>query len=88
MLGLTDDQLGTVMDMAHTVPVEKRDLYLQRVAAMLAMRGRGHFGDDDVQEWRCAALSTPTRHEPNSPQTDLPMVFPAGKLGRYFVKSA
>ena len=37
MLGLTDDQLGTVMDMAHTVPVEKRDLYLQRVAAMLAM---------------------------------------------------
>ena len=21
MLGLTDDQLGTVMDMAHTVPV-------------------------------------------------------------------
>ncbi|MGB8055542.1 MAG: hypothetical protein WCF75_02810 [Pseudolabrys sp.] len=52
MLGLTDDQLGTVMDMAHTVPVEKRDLYLQRVAAMLAMRGRGHFGDDDVQDHR------------------------------------
>ncbi|MGC1957577.1 MAG: hypothetical protein WA683_08045, partial [Pseudolabrys sp.] len=54
--GLTDDQLGTVMDMAHTVPVEKRDLYLQRVAAMLAMRGRGHFGDDDVQDVTALAL--------------------------------
>ena len=56
MLGLTDDQLGTVMDMAHTVPVEKRDLYLQRIAAMLAMRGRGHFGDDDVQDVTALAL--------------------------------
>ena len=36
MLGLTDNQLGTVMDAARTLPVEKRDLYLQRIAAMLA----------------------------------------------------
>jgi hypothetical protein len=35
MIGLTDNQLRTVMDAARTVPVEKRDLYLQRIAALL-----------------------------------------------------
>jgi hypothetical protein len=40
MIGLTDTQLGTVMDAARALPVEKRDLYLQRVAAMLTVRGR------------------------------------------------
>jgi hypothetical protein len=34
MLGLTDNQLTTVMDTARTVPVEKRDIYLQRIAAI------------------------------------------------------
>jgi hypothetical protein len=57
MLGLTDNQLTTVMDMARTVPVEKRDLYLQRVAAMLAMRGRGRFTDTDVGEVTQLALA-------------------------------
>ena len=56
MLGLTDTQLGTVMGAARSLPVEKRDLYLQRIAAMLALRGRGHFGDDDVQEVTVLAL--------------------------------
>ena len=32
------------------MPVEKRDLYLQRVAAMLKVRGRGHFNDADVAD--------------------------------------
>jgi hypothetical protein len=36
------------MAAASHVPVEKRDLYLQRVAAMLTLRGRGHFADGDV----------------------------------------
>jgi hypothetical protein len=49
-LGLTDNQLTTVMDMAGTLPVEKRDLYLQRIAAMLTMRGRGRFNDADVAD--------------------------------------
>lgn len=44
------------MDAARTLPVEKRDLYLQRIAAMLALRGRGHFGDSDVQEVTALAL--------------------------------
>ena len=56
MLSLTDNQLRTVMDMARMLPVEKRDLYLQRIAAMLTMRGRGHFGDHDVQEVTALAL--------------------------------
>jgi hypothetical protein len=50
MLGLTDNQLRTVMDIARTVRVEKRDLYLQRIAAMLVLRGRGRFNDDDVSD--------------------------------------
>ena len=48
MLGLTDNQLRVVMDAAHMVPIEKRDVYLQRIAAMLTVRGRGHFNDADV----------------------------------------
>ena len=35
---------------AHSVPVEKRDVYLQRIAAMLALRGRGRITDTDVAE--------------------------------------
>ena len=50
MLGLTDNQLRTVMDAAAAVPIEKRDLYLQRIAAMLAIRGRGRFTDTDVAD--------------------------------------
>ena len=35
MLGLTDYQLKIVMGAARSVPVEKRDTFLQRIAAML-----------------------------------------------------
>jgi hypothetical protein len=57
MLGLTDDQLRTVMDAAAAVPIEKRDLYLQRLAAMLTMRGHGHFTDADVSDVAMLALA-------------------------------
>ena len=56
MLGLTDNQLRVVMDAAHMVPVEKRDLYLQRIATMLTVRGRGHFNDADVADVARLAL--------------------------------
>jgi hypothetical protein len=56
MLGLTDSQLGTVIDMARMVLVEKRDLYLQRIAAMLVVRGRGRFTDTDVADVAQLAL--------------------------------
>ena len=57
MLGLTDYQLKIVMGAARSVAVEKRDTYWQRIAAMLAMRGRGHFGDSDVGQVCELALS-------------------------------
>jgi hypothetical protein len=57
MLGLTDYQLKIVMAAARSVPVEKRDTYLQRIAAMLAMRGRGRFADTDVGEVAQLALA-------------------------------
>jgi hypothetical protein len=38
------------MSAARLVPVEKRDIFLQRIAAMLALRGRGRFTDTDVAD--------------------------------------
>ena len=46
MISLNDVQLKIVMAVAAQVPHEKRDMFLQRIAAMLKLRGR--FGDDDV----------------------------------------
>jgi hypothetical protein len=57
MLGLTDNQLRVVMDAARTLPIEKRSIYLQRIAAMLTMRGRGHFNDADVADVARLALT-------------------------------
>jgi hypothetical protein len=48
MVSLTDFQLKAVMDAAHALPVERRDIFLQRCGAMLRMRGR--FTDADVAE--------------------------------------
>jgi hypothetical protein len=48
MLGLTDNQLRVVMDAAKTLPVERRDTFLQRCGAMLKLRGR--FTDGDVSD--------------------------------------
>lgn len=56
MIGLTDYQLGIVMDAARMLPVEKRDTFLQRIAAMLALRGRGRFTDTDVADVAHLAL--------------------------------
>ena len=40
MISLSDSQLQAVTDMARLLPVEKRDVYLRRIASMLALRGR------------------------------------------------
>ena len=45
MIAPTDNQLKAVMDAARTLP-----------AAMLALRGRGRFGDGDVHEVTALAL--------------------------------
>jgi hypothetical protein len=50
MIGLTDTQFKIVMNAARLLPVEKRDIFLQRIAAMLALRGRGRFTDTDVAD--------------------------------------
>ena len=56
MIGLTDTQLQVVMRAARSIPVEKRDTFLQRIAAMLALRGRGRFTDTDVADVAHLAL--------------------------------
>ena len=48
MVSLSDSQLAAVLDAARTLPVERRDIFLQRCGAMLRMRGR--FSDDDVRQ--------------------------------------
>ena len=48
MISLTDHQLSILTDAARTLPIERRDIFLQRCGAMLRMRGR--FTDDDVAD--------------------------------------
>ena len=48
MISLNDVQLELVMATASHVPIEKRSQFLERIAAMLTLRGRGHFTDHDV----------------------------------------
>jgi hypothetical protein len=48
MVSLTDDQLQTVLNAAAAVPVERRDAFLQRVGAMLKLKGR--FTDGDLSD--------------------------------------
>lgn len=47
MIGLSDAQLQTVMATAAQVPYEKRAQFLERIAAMLALRSR-NFTDSDL----------------------------------------
>jgi hypothetical protein len=53
-LALSDSQLDTVSRAAGLLPAEKRDLYLQRVAAALNLQRR--FGDAEVEAAVRAAL--------------------------------
>ena len=48
--------LHYLMRAARSIPVEKRDTFLQRIAAMLALRGRGRFTDTDVADVAHLAL--------------------------------
>jgi hypothetical protein len=54
MISLSNPQLQTVMTAARSLSVEKRGAFLQRVAAMLELRGR--FSDGDVSEVATLAL--------------------------------
>jgi hypothetical protein len=57
MLALSDSQLETLMTFAADIPPDKRSTFLERIAAMLTLRGRGHFNDDDVAEVAQLALA-------------------------------
>jgi hypothetical protein len=48
MFALSDDQLTMVMTAAKSLPVEKRGLFLERVAARLRLRDR--FTDVDLDD--------------------------------------
>jgi len=53
-LALTDAQLQTLMNLAAEIVPEKRSAFLERVGAMLVLRGR--FDDADVAEAAKRAL--------------------------------
>jgi hypothetical protein len=63
MIQLNDAQLKLVMAAAAHVPAAKLTQFLERVSAMLQMRGRGHFSDDDVASVTALAL-TGLAHQP------------------------
>jgi hypothetical protein len=64
MVSLTDHQLAIVTDAARTMPVGRRDISLQRVAAMLRMRGR--FTDADVADVARLAMAGLVQHVADS----------------------
>jgi len=51
MVSLTDRQLAAVIDVGASVAG------LRRIAAMLAVRGRGHYSDADVTDVATLALA-------------------------------
>ena len=58
MIGLTNIELKIVMNAARLLPVEKRDIFLQRIAAMLGSpRPRPMLPDTDVAEVAQLALT-------------------------------
>jgi hypothetical protein len=60
MISLTDHQLEIIMDGATTLAPERRSVFLERVGAMLRVRGR--FTDADVHDVaklaRCGLVHT------------------------------
>ena len=57
MLALSDDQLAMVMTAAGSLPVEKRSVFLERVAARQQLRGP-NFTDADLGAAIQAALTS------------------------------
>jgi hypothetical protein len=53
-LSLSDDQLSAIMLAARTIDPERRDIFLQRIGAMLKLRGR--FTDADIADVTKLAL--------------------------------
>jgi hypothetical protein len=56
VISLSDQQLDTIVTLARQLGPEKRDAYLQRIAADLAVRHGFRFTDADVSAAAQAAL--------------------------------
>jgi len=69
MISLSDTQLDIVSALARDVPVEKRDVFLQRVAAHLQIR-LGRYSDDDVAA--AARMALTSLEISNRPENDGP----------------
>jgi hypothetical protein len=61
-IALSDSQLAIVSEAAATIDPERRDVFLQRVAAMLRIRRR--FTDADVADVCKLALCGLVQHAP------------------------
>ena len=62
MLSLSDQELDVVIRMGGGLPLEKRDVYLQRIAALLQQRA-GRHSTSDVIEAAETALRTLIQRE-------------------------
>lgn len=56
MIVLTDAQLAVIVDAAKDLPLEKRDLFLQRIGSMLEIRGRRITREDVKRVCKLAAV--------------------------------
>ena len=71
MIGLTDNQLQTIMLAAGTLPPEKRGTYLQRVSAHLTLKCGTRFTDGDVAVAVQSALQGLVHDEAAAPRLEL-----------------
>ena len=60
MVGLTDAQLEIITTAVNAVPAERRSIFLERVGAMLKVRGR--FSDADVSDVAKLAMAGLIQH--------------------------
>ena len=60
MISLSDGQLAIDMTAARTLEPERRSIFLERVGAMLRLRGR--FNDDDIAQVAQLALHGLVQH--------------------------
>jgi hypothetical protein len=70
-MSLTDQQLKAVTDAAQAVPVEKRAIFLERIAAMLKFRGRSDADVADVAKLATTGLTCLSADAENTSRKEL-----------------
>jgi hypothetical protein len=79
MIALNDAQLKVVMAAAADVPVEKWSQFLEPIAAMLRLCGRGHFDDADLTDAVSRALNGLIQ-QPAALNSRMTQLYLSGKL--------